>query len=302
MTRPVFPIARRTALVLALTSAGILGCEASPEIDSEPAVDLVGQEASFISISGTLTSQSSGRSLDAAQVCRHEDFEAPCAYSDEYGRFTLEGVPANAQITLEITREYFQSTLVPLTTTDADEEWELSLLSEKAVAIQSRRVGVHMEDDSGHLSVRVNEARRLFVASTAPLVVPQDPKLSPVDDVVIRTVPTARFGPAPVELPVVTPGMAGVEVKPIMDDDEEASYADEDGMLLKGQPRTTASGEAIVFNMAAGRRLAAIQAQVTALGCTADTGWIHPSSDQVVVFPIEPGFVTFVTVSCIREL
>mgnify|MGYP002629986039 CR=1 FL=1 len=295
------PTARTTALVLALCSASILGCEASPEADAEPQARVADRTVASISISGTVTDRVSGRVLNAAQVCLHDDLDAPCAYSDDDGTFTLRGVAAEAPVTLEVTREFFQSMLLPITTSDTDEERTVSMLSELAMAIQARRAGVDLDDDAGHLDLQIDEARPSFASRELNPEASRDPKLAPVAQPV-WTEPADRFTLAPTKAPEAPRGMAGVIVKPLVSDDEAAANANEAGLIDKGQRRTSASGSAMVFNMRAGRRLASVYTDMNELGCAAQSGWIHPGSDAVAVFPVEPGFITSVSVTCSREL
>jgi hypothetical protein len=299
MKRSTFPIARRAALVLALTSAGLFGCEAPTELDSEAPIELSGQNAAFISISGTVRDEVSGRALDNAQLCVRADYESPCAYTDELGRFRLNGVPANSRVSIEMTREYFQSALLPITTRRTTQYWEVSMLSDKAMAMQARRVGTSMDDEQGHLRVRIDEADPTFTETSPAPPVNASGEVRPIDDNTPECNPLACLGTDDSKLVESVQGMAGVQVE-VIGSGERAAYADESGLLLKGQRRTTRDGSALVFNMSPGRSLAAVTDQMTSLGCAARVGWIHPMSDAIVRFPVEPGFVTYVSLSCSR--
>jgi len=299
MSNRTFPIARRAALVIALVSAGLFGCEAPADVDSDAPAELHGQDSAFISISGTVRDEVSGRALNNAQLCVHDDFESPCAYSDDLGRFRLDGVPANARVAIEMTREYFQSALLPITTRRSTLYWEVSMMSDKAMAMQARRVGVTMDDEQGHLQVRINEATPTFGSTSPAPPINASGEVRPIDDNTPECNPLACLSTGDTKFPESAQGMAGVQVK-VIGSGERAAYGDEAGLLLKGQRRTTRDGSAVVFNMAPGASMAAVTDQMNSLGCTASSGWIHPLSDAVVRFPIEPGFVTYVHMSCSR--
>lgn len=326
MTRTVF--AARPAVVLSFAATALLmGCE--PQPNAEPAPEAMDQQASFITVSGTVTDVMSGRALNSAQVCIHADYESPCAYSETDGSFSLDGVPADAKVALEITRDHFTSLLVPVTTSERDEDWDLALTSALVMSVQARRVGVEMDDEAGILSIRVDHDRRAgeptFRATSAgPQADAPDVEIAPVDppgleiapadqprvrrsfrpydvqdDDAVDTVPTNGFRPgSAVKTPA--PGLQGVRIKPILGSDETVAYTNADGFTDKGARRTTADGSALVFDMTPGTRLAAIEAPLGDLSCSSDFGWMHRNSDRIVVFPVEPGFATYVNVDCTR--
>ena len=349
MTRPA-PTLTRAALALSLAAA-MAGCDAPASLtDAEPTPPVTGEQASNITVTGQVTDVLSGRRLNSAQVCVHADFESPCAYSDTDGRFTLAGVPGNAQVALEITRSSFQSMLVPVTTTSAGEHWQLDMMSEVFGAVQARRIGVDQDDDSGQLRVRIDQGRdavRFAAADASPApdagptiisFIPQAPRFDAEREVAtdarvlrwwrdpqgtlrrqrpgpdgafdmvprvathfdVPTVPTRSFR-TPYDDAIEAPlrGMQGLRVKPFMSIDETVAYM-VDGLVDKGQRRTSADGGAMVFNMRPGLRMTAIEAPLGDISCSADFGWLHPKSDRVVVFPIEPGFTTYINTDCSR--
>ena len=224
MTRTARFLTHRAALVLTAASAGLLGCEAAPEAsaDAEPQTELE-QQANFISVSGSVKDIVSGRSLNSAQICMHSDYESPCAYSDAKGQFTLDGVPANRNVALEITREYFQSVLVPVSTTLADEAWSVELASELVMGVQARRAGVSLDDDAGHLAIRVNEVSdgsRFVDGSDGPGTINDGPSLGEG--------PVVAFIPSP-------PSFQG-KLRPATDARVLRWYRGPDGELRRQRP------------------------------------------------------------------
>lgn len=95
-----------------------------------------------------------GTGLSGARVCVRD----ACATTDGQGRFLLEGLPDEADVTVRVDAEGTFPVDLPHFTADSEPPWDKRLLGTGLMEDQARRAGGALDPDRGHLSFMVHQA------------------------------------------------------------------------------------------------------------------------------------------------